>query len=153
MLLRIAGIYGFARPSGASIAGDIDVPVKAWSSTNLRYTFGDYYRTLPLLVLHILGEAGIVEIARAVPTMSREAVSQILWMYRAFGILKGESRGKLLRFRFNREHALTSDIEAVLAVLDEANPLWRMVADHNRSTAPLVKHEIRSGRKQKRWKW
>jgi hypothetical protein len=62
-LLRLIGEqYSFEPPR---VCGKRPpVPVRRWVERNARSTFGDYIRTLPLLALHILGRAGIMEVAR-----------------------------------------------------------------------------------------
>jgi hypothetical protein len=104
-------------------------------------------------VLRILGRAGIMEVARCVPVVSREAISTILWMYKAFGLLSAERAGRATGFRFNAGHVLTAPILAVLDAIDVAMPHWRMVAEAQRVSERVPRHEVSTRRKPRRWKW
>lgn len=151
LLLLIGEVYGFEPPT---LAGKRPpVPRRRWTERNSRATFGDHIRTLPLLALFVLGRAGVLEIARCVPVVSRDSVSRICWMYRAFGLLDCERERRTIAFRFNREHILTGAVLDVLGALDEAMPHWRMLAEAQRISERVPRHEPRTRRKHKRWKW
>lgn len=149
LLLQIGDVYNFEAPT-ESLSRDL--PSAPWNDKNARYTFGDHIRTFVLLLVHIIGEAPIFQVARCLPNVDRQAVSQVLWMYTAFGILRRKG-DHYPTFMLNPEHVLTANISEILAILDRVMPHWRMVAEIQGLSRSRPRREVQSGRNPKRLKW
>lgn len=159
LLVRIGALYDFKAPT---YHADNELggypPVRRSRRRDVRLTFGFRHRTLPLLVLYILGTANASDVARCVPGLERHSARDTFWMFKAFGILEyvrsvsGRSRG--FSFRLNPQHPFHEELKAVLSELDIAMPQWRIVAERQSLSSRRPQHEVRAGRrKPKRWKW
>ena len=159
-LLRFVGHTYKFRP----IAVDVDAreggdaPVRPSRRRDVRNTFGDRQRTMPLLLLHVLNEAAAIDIARCVPYLDASTIRHVLYMYRAFGVLQSRyavhHKRRTIAFSFNEENPLVPYVRSVLAMLDKEMPQWRFAAVRQR-IAPLPPSWKRhhEQRKRKRWKW
>lgn len=159
LLVRIGQLYGFQVPkyhADNELAGL--PPLRRSRRRDVRTTFGYRHRTIPLLLLHIFGEANAAEVARCVPGLEAGTVRSTFWMFGAFGILKydrrvkGKSRG--FAFQFDERNVFHHELSAVLAELDAAMPQWRIVAQRQSDSVAKTVHELRRGRRKPgRWKW
>lgn len=151
---KVGKLYGFSAPiEQAELFGPVSVP-KRRKSIDARFTFGDKTRTLPLLIIHIRGEANADQVARCVPRTDVESVRQALQMFKAFGILSSRRVSRGIAYRFNDAHPLAKDVRDILKDLDGAMPQWRVVAENDMLHPRVRRRENRSGRrKPNRWKW
>jgi hypothetical protein len=159
MLIAIGKKYRFRpMPIDVDAREGGDVPSRPSRLRDVRDTFGDKNRTMPLLLVHVLGEAMSTDIARVVPYLEKTTTLDVLYMYRAFKLLK--SRHKVIRkrhgemFAFNEDHWLVPYVRAVLAALDKAMPQWRASAERKKGAPIPKKDDRRDGRRKSgRWKW
>ncbi len=154
LLVKIAALYRFTAPTAqAMLFGVPQVPART-SIPDIRYTFGDKTRTLPLLMVYIRQQANVDQIARCIPRSDTCTVRHALLMFKAFGVLKSERVSRGLAYWLNPYHALSEEIRAVLRDLDVAMPQWRVVAEHDVASPRSRSRENRAGRrKPKRWRW
>jgi hypothetical protein len=85
---------------------------------------------VPLLLVHIREELVGIDADRIVPYLEGATAHDVLWMYRAFGLLTmryvvvRKRRG--YAFRFDPANQLVPYVRDVLAALDRAMPQWRL---------------------------
>ena len=160
LLLRIAEIYpGFAAPPHAVDDRDGgDAPVRPRRLRDVRYTFGDPNRTMPLLLVHIREELVGIDVGRIVPYIESGTARDVLWMYRAFGLLTIRyivlSKRRGYAFRFEQTSPLVPYVRDVLAALDRAMPQWRMREERQKNEPIPKRWDPHQGRRKTgRWKW
>jgi hypothetical protein len=159
MLIAIGKKYRFKpMPVDFDAREGGDVPVRRSRRGDVRDTFGDKNRTMPLLLLHVLGKAMSTDIVRVVPYLEEKTTRDVLYMYRAFKLLRSQRevvrkrRGEA--FSFNDTHWLVPYVRAVLAALDETMPQWRASAERKKDAPIPRKHDRRDGRRKPgRRKW
>jgi hypothetical protein len=157
LLLRIAEVYpGFTAPRYE--ADDIEAgqaPYRRSRLRDVRNTFGDRNRTLPLLLIYIAGSITGAAITRVVARSSAPTIQSHLWMFHAFGILrKSDVKARGVAFELDPSHPLASEIKDVLRALDMAMPLWRRIFESQRDSTPVRIRSSRGGRRKPgRWKW
>lgn len=159
-LLRVAELYpGFVTPTyGVDDRDGGDPPLRPRRRRDVRYTFGDPIRTMVLLLVHLRGELVGVDAERIVPYLERCSVRDVLWMYRAFGLLESryvvQNRRHANGFRFDERHPLVPYVQEVLAALDHAMPQWRVRERRQRTEAIPKRSDPRRGRRKSgQWKW
>jgi hypothetical protein len=158
MLVAVGKRYGF-KPMPIDVDADDGGPVPTRPSRwrDVRDTFGDRNRTLPLLIVLVLNTAVVIDIVRVVPYLDKTAVRNILYMYRAFGILETKRvvahKRRGVGFSFSETYWLVPHIRDVLKALDHAMPQWRAIAERQAATQTPRRHEYRERRKHGRWKW
>jgi hypothetical protein len=160
LLLAVADHYpGFSKPKFSVDNRDAgDAPTRPSRRRDVRLTFGDPRRTMPLLLVHIREQMVGVDVPRIVPYVNQSTARDVFWMYRAFGILKMEyvvaKKRRGYAFTFDDACPLVPYIRAVLTALDKAMPQWRIRAERQASEPiPKRQDDHRSRRKPGRWKW
>jgi hypothetical protein len=155
LLLKIGELYKFrAPPSDPDNGSGAGAPHRPRRRRDPRVTFGAMNRTLPLLIVHIRGSASGEQIARCMPPNDRRMVLHVLWMFRAFGILKSTRAGRGIAYSFNSDCPFLIELRAVLAALDEVMPQWRTIVERDvREPRFRSRDAGRGGRKTNRWRW
>ena len=159
MLVAIGKKYRFRPiPIDVDAREGGDVPQRRARHRDVRDTFGDKNRTMPLLLVHILGEAMSTDIGRSVPYVGSKKVLETLYMYCAFKLLTsrhvviGKRHGEV--FCFNDDHWPVPYVRAVLVALDQSMPQWRASAERKKGAPIPRRHDRREGRRKPgRWKW
>jgi hypothetical protein len=159
LLLKVAEVYpGFTPPPFQPEDRDGgEAPVRTRRLRDVRQTFGDPQRTLPLLLLYILGEAIGTDVGRiAGRHVEGKTARSVLYMYRAFGLLeatyKVQSKRRSFAFRFVETHPLVPAIKDVLRALDAAMPVWRIVAEQQRGR-PVPRRGDHRDRRRRAERW
>jgi hypothetical protein len=81
-------------------------------------------------------------------------VLRVLWMFRAFGILKSKRVGRGICYFLDERCPFAGELRGVLAALDGAMPQWRVIGERDVISPRVRPYESRRGhRKNKRWKW
>ena len=155
LLVKIGSVYGFERPRVDEENGlGGSPPQQSHLRRDLRQTFGGLVRTLPLLLIFVRGSASGEQIARCIPGVDRKFTLRILWMFKAFGVLKSQRAGRGIAYSFDEACPFVKELESVLAVLDQKMPQWRVIAERDIREPRSRRREFRHGhRRNKRWRW
>jgi hypothetical protein len=113
---------------------------------------------MPLLLVYLREELVGIDVGRIVPYIESGTARDVLWMYRAFGLLTMRyvvlSKRRGYAFRFDQTNPMVPYVRDVLSALDQAMPLWK-IREQRQRTEPIPKrwdpHQGR--RKTGRWKW
>jgi hypothetical protein len=157
MLTAIGNLYGF-KPMPQDVVGiDAGAPsARPSRPRDVRETFGNIHRTMVLLLVHILGEVAARDIERCLTYEHGRTVSGILYMFKAFGLLKARSgvlhKRHAVAFSFNEEHPLTPHVRAVLGALEETMPYWRVVAKRQKTGLIPRSWDRHNRRKPDKWR-
>jgi len=70
-------------------------PYRQSRNSDVRNTFGDHRRTLPLLAAYLRGAVNALDVECIIPTLHREHVRSIFYMFTAFGITRQSTIRKM----------------------------------------------------------
>lgn len=157
LLVAVGNEYGF-RPIPEDVEARIagEAPTRPSRRRDVRDTFGDKHRTMILLLVHVLGETIATDIERCLGYVHGKTVYGILYMYRAFGLLKSRyavvRKKRVIAFSFNDDHPLSAHVRAVLGALDGLMPQWRRAAERQRVSPIPRQWDRRRRRRAGKWK-